>query len=121
YILNRFKNLDGTTSVFTNHIARSKWNYQFTRNLSLRLIGQYAAVLANPIYTSTQTTKHFDGDLLLTYLVHPGTAIYLGYNSSLQNLDPSLRLDASGNLLRSRGFINDGRQLFLKMSYQFRY
>jgi hypothetical protein len=55
-------------------------------------------------------------------LVHPGTAFYVGYNSSLQNLNRSLSLDSSGNLLRTPGsFLNDGRQIFVKISYHFQY
>src|SRR5208282_1047435 len=33
--------------IFNNHIVRSKWNWQFTPQLSLRLILQYNSVLAN--------------------------------------------------------------------------
>lgn len=47
--------------------------------------------------------------------------MYVGYNSNLQNLDPSLALVDSG-LLRTRSrFINDGRQFFVKVSYLFRF
>jgi hypothetical protein len=60
-------------------------------------------------------------DFLLSYLLHPGTALYLGYNSNLQNIDPALRADAAGALLRTRSYINDGRQLFLKLSYLLRF
>jgi len=60
--------------------------------------------------------------VLFTYLLHPGTAIYFGYNSNLQNLDPSLTFDPSGNLNRLRDrYINDGRQVFVKVSYLFRF
>jgi hypothetical protein len=60
--------------------------------------------------------------VLLTYFVHPGTAFYIGYNSDLQNLNRSLGLDQSGNLLRTPGhFLNDGRQIFVKISYLFQY
>ena len=120
--LTRFQdNLPGS-GVFNNHIIRSKWNYQFTRDFSLRLIGQYSTLLANPARTSLQSTKNFNADVLFTYLVHPGTAVYVGYNSNLQNLDPALGLDPNGNINRTRDhFINDGRQFFVKVSYLFRY
>ena len=46
----------------------------------------------------------------------------MGYNSNLQNLNPALGLDPNGNLrLTQNGFINDGRQFFVKVSYLFRY
>jgi hypothetical protein len=111
YLLTRLRGLNQGPGIFDNHIIRSKWNYQFTREFSLRFIGQYAAVLANPNLTSLQTTKNFNADLLFTYLLHPGTAVYVGYNSNLQNLDPSL----------PNRFLNDGRQIFVKVSYLFRF
>jgi len=114
---------------FNNHIIRSRWNYQFTRALSLRAIVQYNGLLANPSYTSLQTIKNLNLDFLVTYLVHPGTAVYIGYNSNLENLVPglcihlagSMQCDPTGNgLVRSNSFINDGRQFFVKISYLFR-
>jgi len=122
YLLTRLRSLNRGPGIFDNHIIRSKWNYQFTREFSLRFIGQYAAVLANPNLTSLQTTKNFNADVLFTYLLHPGTAIYVGYNSNLQNLDPSLSQDPNGNLLHiPNRFLNDGRQIFVKVSYLFRF
>jgi predicted porin len=116
YLLTRLQDQQTGASIFNNHIIRSKWNYQFTRALSLRVIGQYSTVLSNPALTSLQNTKNLNADVLVTYLVHPGTAVYVGYNSNLQNLD------SNGNLLRTQhGFINDGRQFFVKVSYLFRY
>jgi hypothetical protein len=121
YILDRVQEPDSGLNVYNNHIVRSKVNYQFNRELSLRVIAQYNAVLANPTVSSLQNTKAFNTDLLVSYLVHPGTAVYLGYNSDLQNLDPALARDPAGNLLRNRnGFLNDGRQIFIKVSYLFR-
>jgi hypothetical protein len=115
--------------IFDNHIVQSKWNWQFTPQLSMRLIMQYNAVLANTPgntvypYTYLPTQKQFNNYFLLTYLVHPGTAVYLGYNSDLQNLNHNLMTDPAGlaGLYSSKGYINDSRQLFVKVSYQFRY
>jgi hypothetical protein len=122
YLLTRLRSVVNNANMFNNHIIRSKWNYQFTRALSLRLIGQYNTVIANPLLTSLQPAKNFNADALLTYLVHPGTAIYLGYNSNLQNLANPVGADQNGNLLRTPDhFINDGRQIFVKISYLFQY
>jgi hypothetical protein len=53
--------------------------------------------------------------------MHPGTAVYVGYNSNVENLTPNLALDPEGSLTRTRNsFINNGRQFFIKMSYLFR-
>jgi hypothetical protein len=55
-------------------------------------------------------------------LLHPGTAVYVGYNSDLQNIDPSLALGPNGALLRTRDrLINDDRMFFVKISYLFRF
>jgi hypothetical protein len=115
--------------IFDNHIVRSKWNWQFTPQFSLRVILQYNSVLANTPgntfypYTYLPTEKEFNADVLFTYLVHPGTAIYVGYNSDLQNLDHGLALDPAGlaGLYTSKGYMNDSRQFFVKVSYQFRF
>lgn len=115
--------------IFSNHILRSKWNWQFTPQLSFRMILQYNSVLANTPgntflpYTFLPTSKQFNADFLITYLVHPGTAIYLGYNSDLQNLDviPRVGPIPGGILNTSKGYINDSRQFFVKVSYLFRF
>jgi hypothetical protein len=130
YILDRVLNGAAHHSSFNNHIIRSQWNYQFTQALSLRTILQYNGLLANPTYSSLQTTKDFSLNFLITYLVHPGTAVYVGYNSNLENLIPGLCLPVAGQsvgcdpngggLVRSNGLINDGRVFFVKVSYLFR-
>jgi len=119
YLFDRLRDRNSGAAIFNNHIVRSKWNWQFNRQLSLRLILQYTATLANPALTSLETSKQFNGDFLITYLLHPGTAIYVGYNSDLQNL----MLDsAAGTITRTRtGYINDSRQFFVKVSYLFRF
>lgn len=110
-------------NIFNNHILRSKVNYQFTKALSLRFITQYDAVLANRSNTSLDDEKALNFDILATYLLNPGTAIYVGYNSNLSNVDRALALNpVNGNLLRTRDpFTNDGKQFFVKASYLFRF
>jgi hypothetical protein len=128
YILDHVRRNPIGHAVYNNHIIRSKWNYQISRELSVRVIGQYNGLLANPTYSSLTTTKSMNFDFLVTYLLHPGTAIYFGYNSDVANIDPGLCVrvagvcDPNGNgLLRNQHlFINDGRQFFVKLSYLFR-
>jgi outer membrane receptor for ferrienterochelin and colicin len=114
---------DPRLSAVTNHIVRSKWNYQFTRALSARLILQYNSVLSNPAISSLPHTKNFNTDFLITYLIHPGTAIYVGYNSDLANLNRNLDVDPLTGFVQTthNGYINDGRQFFVKASYLFRF
>ena len=122
YIHFRLTDQASSSSIFNNHILRSKWNYQFTRELALRVILQYDATLSNePELTSLQTRKSFNADVLLTYLLHPGTALFIGYNGNAQNLD--LVPTAGGaEIVRFRNrYINDAKQFFIKFSYLYRF
>jgi hypothetical protein len=123
YLFDRVRDRATDSAVFNNHIVRSKWNWQFNRQLSLRLIFQYNATLTNRNLTFLPTSKQFNADFLVTYLVHPGTAIYVGYNSDLQNLDRNLAADpVTGGIATTRNnYINDSRQFFVKVSYLFRF
>ena len=121
YLLFRLHNRLGSVGSMNNHIIRSKWNYQYSKKLSFRFIGQYNAVLANPAFTFLETTKNFNADFLITYMVHPSTAFYVGYNSNLENVLLPLRNDVDGDLLHGGRMRNDGRGLFVKASYLFRF
>jgi hypothetical protein len=108
------------SSVFINHLIRSRLNYQFNRTLSLRMIVDYNAVLDNPALISLDRQKRVTGDVLLTYLIHPGTALYLGYTDSLENLS----LVSGSPFTTARiGFpsTTTARQFFAKISYLFRF
>jgi len=130
YIMDRVVHNPIGHSVFNNHIIRSKWNYQFTKEFSLRFITQYNGLLANPTYSSLTTSKNLNFDILFTYLLHPGTALYVGYNSNLENVLPGLCVHLQGTnqcapngngLVHVNGpFRNDGRVFFIKFSYLFR-
>jgi hypothetical protein len=107
-------------AIFNNHILRSKVNYQFSRELSLRVIFDYNGVLPNATLVSLDRSKRLGADVLLTYLLHPGTALYLGYSNVRENvafdplLSPALQWTAFPNT-------TTGRQVFIKLSYLLRY
>jgi hypothetical protein len=116
-----FDNLRTTgAAVFNNHIVRSKLNYQFTRQASLRLIADYNAVLPNVALAQLDKVKHFGIDALFTYMLNPGTALHAGYTDLYDNwrLDPTV----SPALTRSTfPDFNTGRQVFVKVSYLLRF
>jgi len=123
YLFERTQVPGAGRGIFNDHILRSKWNWQFTPKLSARVILQYNALLAGTPgvgspYTYLPTQKEFNADFLITYLVHPGTAIYVGYNSDLQNLNV---VQGVSVLNTPKNYINDSRQLFVKVSYLFRF
>ena len=76
--------------VYENQILRTKMNYQFTRALSARVIVEYDSTLANPRRQRCSAPKQVQTQALLTWLPHPGTAVYVGWNNDLQNLSHSI-------------------------------
>jgi hypothetical protein len=120
YLLTRLSDRQDGGRIFTNQIARSRWSYQFNKRLTLRTILQYDTTHADPMRTSLETTKNFNADLLVTYMVNPWTALFAGVTSNYQNL--YLHENPTGNTLRRTDddFLNDSRQFFVKFSYLIR-
>ena len=129
YLLDRDHAEHGGQSVYENQVLRTKINYQFTKAFSARVIVEYDSLLVNPLETSLQRTKQVSTEALLTWLPHPGTAIYVGYNNDVQNLSrafcsrlPNGECDPNSPVLpRSTMYLNDGREIFVKASYLFRF
>ena len=120
YILSRLTSRETDASIFNNHIFRSKWNWQFNRELALRVILQYDTVLANPEMTRLETRKNFNADFLCTYLLNPWTALYVGYNSNLRNV-ALIPLGFGNGIVTSDDLLRDAHQFFVKFSYLFQF
>jgi len=100
---------------------REKLNYQFTPLFSLRAIVDWTASDANTTLSAEDARQRKWGvDFLLTYLTHPGTALYVGYTDRYENLQilpgPPRDLEPS----RSPS-MSVGRQFFVKASYLLRF
>lgn len=108
------------TPFFNNHIVRSKLNYQFTTPLSLRFIFEYESVLPNSSLVDLEKTKRPVFDILLTYLLNPGTALYVGYTERRENLAIEYGEPRSLFPTQHPGLRTD-RQIFAKLSYLFRF
>jgi len=121
YLFTRLTERGTGASIFNNHIARTRFNYQFTPRLSLRTILQYQTTLANPGLTTLETARRFTGNVLVAYVVHPGTVLYVGYNDILDNPDPRLLLPGSLPVPPRTRFLETSRQFFVKFSYLFRF
>ncbi len=124
---------DGST-VNIQHIPRLKVEYQVSRPIFLRAVGEYTSERQDALRDHTRTEApllifdpgvgdfvrataftraSFRGDLLFSYQPNPGTVLFAGYGSTLRDpVDPDDPL--RGGLRRSE----DG--FFLKMSYLFR-
>jgi len=100
---------DGST-VNIQHIPRLKLEYQVSRPVFLRLVGEYASERQDALrdYTRTEAPllifdpevgdfvratafdhRSFRGDLLFSYQPNPGTVLFAGYGSTLRDpVDP---------------------------------
>lgn len=130
YLLDRDHAAHGGQFVYETQTFRTKLNYQFTRAWSARVIVEYDSTLTNPLQTSLVRTKQVQTQALLTWLPHPGTVLYIGYNGDIQNYNHEFCsvLAGGGNcnpnlpiLPRGPGYLNDGRQFFVKASYLIRF
>ncbi|MEX0901768.1 MAG: DUF5916 domain-containing protein [Pseudohongiellaceae bacterium] len=106
----------GAGNIFSNEIIRSNWNYQFTRELSLRFIAQYEEVDAGA--TRLQDDENMNYDLLMRYVINPWSALYLGYNSNSSNFD-IVETENGRELITTNELKKDGDQFFVKFSYLF--
>ena len=116
--------------VYDSHQAVTRWNLQMTKAWSINFIGEYVEEQPNTAYTSTPYTKDGFGDILLTYLPHPGTAFYLGYTTDYINLNGSLCTRLADGYCNTNDPIlptittpslNDQRIVYIKVSHLFRF
>jgi uncharacterized protein DUF5916 len=108
----------------TANIPRLKVEYQLTRDIFFRYVGQYfaqvrdtlrdprtgAQLIVDSIPQGRSTTTEFRNDFLFSYKPTPGTVLFLGYGSSLSEPDP----------FSFRRLSRTGDGFFLKASYLFR-
>ena len=132
---------DGTT-VGRTRIPRVRAEYQITRSIFVRAVGEYRADFADDLRHTGQTERPlyrevregefvrargfvtvedrpnhinaFRPELLFSYLPSPGTVIYAGYGGTMLEPD-AFRLGRGVSQLRRQ---NDA--LFVKLSYLFR-
>ena len=92
--------------VYTVHIVNARTTYQFTRAFSLRGIAQYDS-----------SRFRILGDFLASYEPRPGTVVYAGYGSLLEE-----RQYIDGQWIAGNGsFAASRRGLFFKTSYLHRF
>ena len=117
YFLTELKNRKSDSKIFTNEILRSNWNYQFTKEWSLRFITQYDKTDAGPA-TRLKDNENLNFDLLLRYVINPWSAFYFGYNTNQSNFD-IVEMEGERELVIANDLRRDGDQIFIKFSYLF--
>jgi hypothetical protein len=121
YLFTKLASRGTEDTIFNDHIVRSRWTWQFTREFSVRFIAQYNALLVNPSYTALETRKNINADVLFAYQLNAWTALYVGYNNNLQNIDLIPTATGSRVIRRPTDFTNDAHQFFAKFSYLIRF
>lgn len=116
YALTRLRERGTTARLFTNHLARTRANLQFTRRLSLRSILDYEAVLPGAGRTSRTDSRRMTSDVLLAYQVGPLTVLYVGYTDRSENLQMTSTTPVRVEL-RPTGRMSTDRRVFAKVGY----
>jgi hypothetical protein len=115
--------------VNVGRIVRAKVEYQLSRPLFVRFVGQYVqdqtdslrddsrtgapiliAVPGGAIRTTASARNDFHVDALVSYQPVPGTVVFAGYGSNLEDQEA----------FRFRGLRRQNDVLFIKLSYLFR-
>jgi hypothetical protein len=133
YALQQVRRVSDGSLVNVAHLPRLKVEYQLSRPIFLRLVGEYGHEKQDSLRDDTRTEApiliydqtagdfvrtraftriSFRGDILFSYQPNPGTVAFLGYGSTL--LDPLDPASPRGSGLRRS---EDG--FFLKLSYLF--
>ena len=115
YLYTKLDDPNGAGRIFTDHIVRSRWNYQFTRELSLRFIAQHEATDPGKL-TSLNSDENLNFDLLVRYVINPWSALYAGFNTNSSNF-ALVDSETGTEMVRTNHLQRDGKQLFLKFSY----
>src|SRR5206468_8917622 len=120
YLFDRLRDTASRRVVYSNNITRVRVAEYFTRAVALRAIVQYNQLAVNSAATTLQPSRNLNYDLLFTYLTTPGTALYVGANYNLANLDTQFNALGVRGLPRTSTLNNTGWQVFTKVSYLLR-
>jgi hypothetical protein len=130
YIEQRTARYSDNSVVNLQRIPRLKLEYQVSRPIFLRFVGQYVSFERDelrdagrtelPLYTRTETgtyarlghvnSNRFRADWLFSYQPNPGTVIFAGYGSSMTDT----------NSFDFRKVVRTQDGFFVKLSYLFR-
>jgi hypothetical protein len=99
----RSDSLKGGGEIYTQFIAYSRLNFQYNRELSLRLVIQH-----------DDYRRVWDIDPLITYQINPFSALYAGSSHCYRECD------IDGSPVNDRQWKLDSRQFFIKLKYLFR-
>ena len=105
----------GRGTIFKDRIVRTRFNYQFTKEMSLRLIVQHEDTKPTALSRLTRD-ENLNLDVLFRYVLNPWSALYVGYNNNESNLQ-LVDTPQGSQLVRTEDLARDGQQFFVKFSY----
>jgi hypothetical protein len=105
----------GRGPIFDNRIFRTRLNYQFTKEMSLRVILQHEDTKPTALSRLTRD-ESLNLDVLFRYVLNPWSALYVGFNNNESNLQ-LVDTPQGPELVRTEDLARDGQQLFVKFSY----
>jgi hypothetical protein len=116
YLYTDLDEYDTGAKILTNQITRIRFDWQFNLRLSLRAILQHEHTAVDDLLTRARPRDDLNADFLLTYLINPWTAFYVGFNTN----DTQTAFDAEGNREFLDDSYNNARLAFFKVTYLFR-
>jgi hypothetical protein len=119
YLIDQLREVQSRRVAYVNNIVRVRVAEQVTPALAIRTIIQYNQLAVDDQATTLPRSRNLNYDALLTFMTSPGTAVYVGANTNMADIDPRLLPTALG-LLRTPALHNTGWQVFAKASYLFR-
>ena len=121
--------------VVNNRIPRLKAEYQLTRPVFVRLVGEYDSsfrdklrdegrtglpLLVNGQLTTARQLSTFRGDFLFSYQPNPGTVVFLGYGAGYADTRMVPQPFEVPSSFGFRGYNRTDDAFFVKASYLFR-
>jgi hypothetical protein len=121
YLFTHLDDRGGGGEIFENRILRTRWNYQFTKEMSVRFIAQLEETDPTAL-TRLERDRNLNFDVLFRYVLNPWSALYVGYNTNRSNfqiveLDTPNGSGQMRELVPTDDLARDGSQLFVKFSY----
>jgi hypothetical protein len=105
----------GRGTIFRDRILRTRVNYQFTKEISLRAIVQHEDTKPTAL-SRLPRDENLNLDVLFRYVLNPWSALYVGFNNNESNLQ-IIDGPQGPEVARGEELARDGRQLFVKFSY----
>jgi hypothetical protein len=115
YLATSVDDRNGGGRIFDDRIFRTRLNYQFTKEMSVRFIVQHEDTDPTALSRLVRD-ESLNLDVLFRYVLNPWSALYVGFNNNESNLQ-LVDTPQGTQLVRTEDLARDGQQFFVKFSY----